>query len=192
VTTALPVLEDLSTRAGRSAWGLTDAALETDVVPLRLREGDDASCLSLARPQEPQLLGVDPTALAAEVIRLRRVVADLEADQRRALEPTTPDLPVPAPGADAVECVTCKQIAGIGGRMIASYSTCKFCGQTWEDAKLGKRTPPPPDKPERSSGIAGVAGGDDDGWQTIYDSSQDESPLGQSFGNRSIPAPFRQ
>ena len=65
VTTALPVLEDLSTRAGRSAWGLTDAALVIDVVSLRLREGDDASCLSLARPQEPQLLGVDPVALAA-------------------------------------------------------------------------------------------------------------------------------
>ena len=65
VTTALPVLEDLSTRAGRSAWGMTGAALEIDCLPLRLREGDDASCLSLARPQEPQLLGVDPAALAA-------------------------------------------------------------------------------------------------------------------------------
>ena len=65
VTTALPVLEDLSTRAGRSAWGLTGEALDIDVLPLRLREGDDASCLSLARPQEPQLLGVDPAALAA-------------------------------------------------------------------------------------------------------------------------------
>jgi len=34
------------------------------VVPLRVRDGDDASCLNLNRPQEPRLLGVDPIELA--------------------------------------------------------------------------------------------------------------------------------
>jgi len=33
------------------------------VVPMRLREGDDASCLNLNRAQTPQLLGVQPELL---------------------------------------------------------------------------------------------------------------------------------
>lgn len=35
------------------------------VVPMRIRDGDDASCLNLERAQEPKLLGVDPGSLAA-------------------------------------------------------------------------------------------------------------------------------
>jgi len=47
--TALPVYERL---AG------------ADAVPLRVREGDDASCLNLNRAQQPRLLGVRPEELA--------------------------------------------------------------------------------------------------------------------------------
>ena len=34
------------------------------VVPMRVRDGDDGSCLNLSRPQSPRLIGVDPEALA--------------------------------------------------------------------------------------------------------------------------------
>ena len=30
------------------------------IVPLRVREGDDASCLNLSRAQNPRLVGVQP------------------------------------------------------------------------------------------------------------------------------------
>ncbi|HPD14678.1 MAG TPA: ABC transporter permease [Planctomycetota bacterium] len=57
--TALPVFEDLNTLEGRKAYGLDDAVMKgVSVVPLRVREGDDASCLNLNRAQAPRLLGV--------------------------------------------------------------------------------------------------------------------------------------
>ncbi len=37
---------------------------EAELVPLRVREGDDASCLNLNRAQTPTLIGVNPQALA--------------------------------------------------------------------------------------------------------------------------------
>ena len=62
---ALPVVQDLNAEAGREHFGLDEKALAgVRVVPLRVREGDDASCLNLNRAQTPRLLGVKPELLA--------------------------------------------------------------------------------------------------------------------------------
>jgi ABC-type lipoprotein release transport system permease subunit len=62
---ALPVLQDLNSEAGRDAWALQDRDMQgVQVTALRLREGDDASCLNLNRAQRPRLLGVPVAALA--------------------------------------------------------------------------------------------------------------------------------
>ncbi len=62
--TTLPLLHDLNTEKGCQAFGLSRDDLEgVKVVPLRVKEGDDASCLNLNRAQRPRLLGVDPTML---------------------------------------------------------------------------------------------------------------------------------
>lgn len=61
----IPLWRDLNDRGARAALGFRDddAALGgVDVVPLRLRPGDDASCLNLYRPDTPRVLGV-PDAL---------------------------------------------------------------------------------------------------------------------------------
>jgi len=67
-TSAIPLFADPNTPKGLSELNMpTDSRdVLTDVrfVPLRVREGDDASCLNLNRPQRPQLLGVDPAELA--------------------------------------------------------------------------------------------------------------------------------
>ncbi len=64
--TALPVLHDLNSPGGRKAFRLSAAEMAgAAVVPLRVRAGDDASCLNLNRAQRPRLLGVDPEALHA-------------------------------------------------------------------------------------------------------------------------------
>ncbi len=56
---ALPVYSDINTAAGRDEFGIDAAALgDAKIVALRLREGDDASCLNLNRAQTPRLLGV--------------------------------------------------------------------------------------------------------------------------------------
>jgi ABC-type antimicrobial peptide transport system permease subunit len=60
----LPIYQDLNTQSGRDAYGLVAEDLAgAEIVPLRLREGDEASCLNLNRAQSPRILGVDPEAL---------------------------------------------------------------------------------------------------------------------------------
>lgn len=62
---SVPLVQDLNTDIGRQAWGLETAVLnETRFVALRVRDGDDASCLNLNRAQEPRILGVRVDALA--------------------------------------------------------------------------------------------------------------------------------
>ncbi len=61
---SLPVYEDLNSKAGWEAFGLDEKLMAgTRVVPFRVREGDDASCLNLNRAQKPVLVGVDPAKL---------------------------------------------------------------------------------------------------------------------------------
>lgn len=64
---ALPVVPDLNTVRGRERVGLDTKLLEAAqvrVVGMRVRDGDEASCLNLNQAQRPRLLGVDPQALA--------------------------------------------------------------------------------------------------------------------------------
>jgi hypothetical protein len=64
--TSLPVLHDLDSTDGRKAFALPDDFQKfMRTVPLRIHEGDDASCLNLNRAQRPRLAGVRPALLAA-------------------------------------------------------------------------------------------------------------------------------
>jgi hypothetical protein len=59
------IYRDLNTAGGQEAVGLDPEVLEeANIVPMRLRQGDDASCLNLNRAQRPRLLAVNPEALA--------------------------------------------------------------------------------------------------------------------------------
>ncbi len=61
----LPVVQDLNSPAGREFFNLDAKAMtNVSVVPFRVRDGDDASCLNLNRAQKPRLLGVKPELLA--------------------------------------------------------------------------------------------------------------------------------
>jgi putative ABC transport system permease protein len=61
---SIGILHDLSSKAGRRSMSMDDSNLEDlQVVQLRVRDGDDASCLNLNRAQSPQLLGVQPDQL---------------------------------------------------------------------------------------------------------------------------------
>jgi hypothetical protein len=63
---ALPIYEDLNSAQGRDAYALDEEAMKgVRVVPMRVRAGDDASCLNLNRALQPRLLGVKPEELAA-------------------------------------------------------------------------------------------------------------------------------
>lgn len=63
--TAVPVTVDLNTATAREKLGITGPVTGAlSVVQMRVREGDDASCLNLNRAQQPRLLGVPATKLA--------------------------------------------------------------------------------------------------------------------------------
>jgi hypothetical protein len=62
---SIPIFEDLSDRSRLKSYGLSDKDMDgLAIVQLRMREGDDASCLNLNRPQSPQLLGVPAAELS--------------------------------------------------------------------------------------------------------------------------------
>lgn len=55
----LPIVQDLNTAKGLEYFGLATNDLPgVSFVPMRVREGDEASCLNLNRAQQPRLLGV--------------------------------------------------------------------------------------------------------------------------------------
>ncbi len=60
---AIGILHDLNSKSGREAMGLSDMIEGVEIVQLRVRDGDDASCLNLNRAQMPRLLGVQPEEL---------------------------------------------------------------------------------------------------------------------------------
>ncbi|MBN1361439.1 MAG: ABC transporter permease [Sedimentisphaerales bacterium] len=62
---SVAVLHDLNTEKGRVALGLNSSDLDgASAVQLRVRAGDDASCLNLNRAQQPRLLGVETKELS--------------------------------------------------------------------------------------------------------------------------------
>ena len=65
--TVQPIYQDLNTAAGRAELGIPpdDATLleAATLVPLRVRAGDDASCLNLYKPRQPRILGIPPAMI---------------------------------------------------------------------------------------------------------------------------------
>jgi putative ABC transport system permease protein len=60
----LPILLDLNSPEGRKQYALDEPKFNgISYVSLRVRAGDDASCLNLNRAQQPRVLGVDPQEL---------------------------------------------------------------------------------------------------------------------------------
>jgi ABC-type antimicrobial peptide transport system permease subunit len=97
--TSLPVFQDLDSADGRKAFALpAEFQKFMRTVPLRIHEGDDASCLNLNRAQRPRLAGVRPQLLAARGSFTFSDAAPHPADENPwlLLETPTDDGSVPA------------------------------------------------------------------------------------------------
>ena len=100
----LPVVKDLNTREGREAYGLSESVMkDVSVVAFRVREGDEASCLSLNRARAPRILGVNPEALASRgAFRFARTIPAVAPGREWLLLRRDPaDTAIPAIGDEA-------------------------------------------------------------------------------------------
>lgn len=101
---SVAIRPDLNTESGLEAMGM-DAEDLTDVsfVQMRLRAGDDASCLNLNRAQRPRILGVNPNALSSrKAFKFASVAKDLDgSDPWQLLRTPTDDGTIPAIGDNA-------------------------------------------------------------------------------------------
>lgn len=102
---AIPVLCDLNTPEGRRDMALSPAAQATFaaaiVVPFRLRSGDDASCASLYRPDQPRILGAARAMIDRGGFAFHSSLARTDAQKRNPwllLEEALHDGAVPAIG----------------------------------------------------------------------------------------------
>jgi hypothetical protein len=97
--TSLPVYHDLNSADGRDAFGLEEDELRgVHFVPLRLRGGDEASCLNLNSAQQPRVLGVDPAALGRRKAFTFAQTIRPSADGWSLLNGQEPDGAIPAVG----------------------------------------------------------------------------------------------
>lgn len=119
----LPVLRDLSLPEGRDFYGLGAEEMQgVQLVPFRVREGDEASCLNLNRAQRPRLLGVPPESLAGR-FTFARLAAGARLDEpwlllrREIARQYLPDLQpdeVPAIGdAASIQWAMKSQVGGV-------------------------------------------------------------------------------
>ncbi len=98
----LPMVHDLNSAEGREAAGIfnnADALAGMTFYPLRLRPGDDASCLNLYKPRRPRVVGV--TDAFVEANRFHFAASAAESDEDRAnpwrmLTRPQPDGAIPA------------------------------------------------------------------------------------------------
>jgi len=69
----LPIYEDLNAETTWDTFALDEKLMaQAKVVPFRVREGDDASCLNLNRAQNPVLTAVNPKLLTGEEAKPER------------------------------------------------------------------------------------------------------------------------
>ena len=95
----LPVYQDLNTSEGQDAFGIApDEVSGTRIIAMRVRDGDDASCLNLNKAQQPRILGVDPAPLSRSGAFSFAQAAGGARDGWALLERRDPDGVVPAVG----------------------------------------------------------------------------------------------
>lgn len=95
----IPVYSDLNSQAGQDEFAMDSRDLAgATIVPLRLREGDEASCLNLNRAQAPRLYGVDPAALGSRKSFSFVHTISATSDPWSLLDRPEPDGSVPAIG----------------------------------------------------------------------------------------------
>jgi ABC-type antimicrobial peptide transport system permease subunit len=113
---ALPLFNDPTTESGQDAYALMPADVEgLQLTPLRMGEGDEASCLNLGAPQQPRLVGVRADGLArrGSFTFVESMLPDSSSDSPwTLLSEWSPGDPVPAVGDAASVTWSLKSAVG--------------------------------------------------------------------------------
>lgn len=113
--TSQSVYQDLNTAAGRAELGVPaekSALLQSArIVPLRVKAGDDASCLNLYKPQQPRMLGVPPSMIERGGFDWASSGAETAGERANPWRLLEKDLPADADGAPRVPVVIEKNTA---------------------------------------------------------------------------------
>jgi ABC-type antimicrobial peptide transport system permease subunit len=101
----VPLFQDLNTDRGRDELNFPDSAADAlkdvPIFALRLRAGDDASCLNLYQPRRPRLLGVPHALVEEDRFHFQEVASNSSnptANPWALLEEPQPDAAIPVFG----------------------------------------------------------------------------------------------
>lgn len=90
----LPIADNPNLPEGRAELNLADPALDNlRVTRLRVRQGDDASCLNLYQPRQPRILGLPPDFIAANRFNFQAML-ESRANPWELLNQTTGPIPI--------------------------------------------------------------------------------------------------
>jgi ABC-type antimicrobial peptide transport system permease subunit len=78
----LPIIHDPNSAGGREELGLSDGRLaDVKITRLRLRPGDDASCLNLYQPRNPRILGAPDSFIRESRFAFQSSLAKTDAER---------------------------------------------------------------------------------------------------------------
>jgi ABC-type antimicrobial peptide transport system permease subunit len=90
----LPIADNLNLPEGRAELNLTDPELDNlRVTRLRVRQGDDTSCLNLYQPRQPRILGLPPDFIAANRFNFQAML-ESRANPWELLNQTSGPIPI--------------------------------------------------------------------------------------------------
>ncbi len=105
---SVPLVYDVNTTAGRESLNVTPDGetqlADVAITPMRLRPGDESSCLNLYRPTKPRILGAGEAMIARGGFTFGATLAESDAEREnpwRLLERTFPDGAVPVIGDES-------------------------------------------------------------------------------------------
>jgi len=128
--TTMPLGQDLNSKSGREFFALEEKDLAgVNVVPFRVRAGDEASCLNLNRAQKPRLLGVKPERLEGRFTFTEGGGwQSLRSSRREKAQPSESEIKQSLPTSAATE----NEVPAIGDANSIQWAMGKKVGDTMD------------------------------------------------------------
>ena len=139
----MPVFDDLNTSDGRTKAGVPDEGFAgVTIYPLRVKDGDEASCLNLNRAQRPRILGVPEAFVRRGGFAFAAVAGKVPSATNPWASLLAPSPRAPAGEAPAAPAEGGADIAGVCDYQSLTWALGKKVGDTIavpDDGGIGRR-----------------------------------------------------